>query len=115
MSKLKSKHKLWQSLINTNLTPDEFVNLTVLGKIREQSLRELVSNILRQEITTFADLIKNVVNDAALHNSLDASTASKKRSVGRPRLYNTRLFLQEYRDKTLPTSMEQIIDEKLKE
>ena len=86
-----------------------------LCKIRQQSMRQLVSAILRQEIKTFAELIEKVVDNPLMHFSLDSSTASRKRAVGRPRNYDARNFLQENRDKVLPPSMEAIIDEQLKE
>ena len=115
MPKLKNKNKLWQSMINTNLTPDEFIYLMALGKIREQSLRFLVSAILRQEIKTFFDIIKPVVDAAMMQSSLAPSNASKKRSIGRPRFRDASAYLKTNQEKALPTSMEQIINEQLKE
>jgi hypothetical protein len=114
MGKLKNKRKLWQSMINTNLTPDEFVQLIALGKIRSQSLRELVSYILRQEIKAFHDVIMETVDASMLLPSLEAN-ASKKRLRGRPRNNDARIYLQTHKEKLLPVSMEQIITEKLKE
>ena len=114
MPKLKNNRKLWQSMINTNLSPDEFVCLIALGKIREQSMRELVSTILRQEIKAFYSMIKNVVDDSMMLPSL-VTNASKKRLVGRPRKHDARIFMEQNKEKTLPTSMEQIINEQLKE
>jgi len=111
MSGLKRTSKLWQSMINTDLTPDEFIKLTALGLIREQSLRKLVSNILRQELKTFADIIDEKVIHNNMIPSLEAR-ASQKRSRGRPRDKEARFYTQKAKESQLPTSLEDLIDNK---
>ena len=110
MEKKTNKHKLWQSMINTNLTPDEFIKLSVLSKIREQSLRELVSSILRQELNAFADIISIKTDVYMLLPSLEANV-SQKRGRGRPRLKDMRSFAKINKEEALPVSMAQIIEE----
>jgi len=106
----KTKLKLWQSMINTDLTPDEFIDLQILGRIREQSLRQLVSNILRQEMRAFSDLIKKRREADVLQSPLEAG-ASKKRPRGRPRLKDAHTYTKIAKDKELPASMLAIIEE----
>jgi hypothetical protein len=110
----KVKLKLWQSMVNTDLSPDEFIDLQTLGKIREQSLRQLVSNILRQEMRAFNDLIQKKREVDILQSPLEAG-ASKKRQRGRPRLKDAQTYTKVAKDKKLPTSMLTIIEEKLKD
>ena len=109
MKKAERTHKLWQSMINTDLTPDEFIKLTLLGRIREQSLRQLVSHILRDELKTFADLIEKHSNQLLTTPSLEAN-ASKKRNRGRPRKKDARTYTSEATNASLPTSILEIID-----
>ena len=114
MSNEKAKLKLWQSMINTDLTPDEFIRLQTLGKIREQSLRVLVSNILRQEMRAFVDLIDKEQQLINSSSSLEAG-ASKKRPRGRPRLKDAKAFTKIVKEASLPASMLDIIDDTVKD
>ena len=84
---MEKTHKLWQSMINTNLSPAEFLDLRTLGEIRQQSLRELVSTILRQELKAYSLIIveRKILNGST--KSLDS--ASPKRQRGRPRIKDT--------------------------
>lgn len=114
MNAEKTKLKLWQSMVNTDLTPDEFIRLQILGRIREQSLRVLVSNILRQEMRAFVDLIdkeQQLINNVS---SLEAG-ASKKRPRGRPRLKDAKTYTKRAKEAVLPASMLDIIDDTVKE
>ena len=114
MNKVEKTHKLWQSMINTDLTPDEFIKLQILGRVREQSLRQLVSYILRQEIKTFSDIIEINRNVHTSLQSLEAG-ASPKRQRGRPRLKDAKTYTKSEKEATLPASMLTIIEDQLKE
>jgi hypothetical protein len=114
MKKRENKHKLWQSMINLDLTPDEFIYLKALGQIREQSLRQLVSNILRQEMKAFNDIIQSHVDTNVMLPSLEAN-ASKKRLRGRPRLKDERVYTKARKEEKLPTSMLQLIEDQIED
>jgi len=103
---MEKTHKLWQSMINTDLTPNEFLELRALGQIRRQSLRQLVSTILRQEIRAYLDLIKDHQSNV-LPTSL--GSVSPKRQRGRPRIKDTTDIID---PKNKPLSMLDIIDDK---
>lgn len=85
MEKRKVGFKLWQSMVNTDLTPEEFVQLERLALIREQSVRKLVSGLLRNELRAFNDLIKGSDNATKCSKPLDQDL-SPKRKRGRPRV-----------------------------
>ena len=106
------KKKLWQSMINLDLTPDEFIKLKLLGQIREQSLRQLVSNILRQELVAFKDLINE--KEAIYNAPILGSEQGAKRRVGRPRLKETAIFSESPKNKKQSISMLDIIEDNLK-
>jgi hypothetical protein len=102
---VEKTHKLWQSMINTDLSPGEFLELRALGQIRRQSLRQLVSTILRQELRAYSGLIKEHEFNV-LPTSLDS--ASPKRQRGRPRIKETNDVID---PKKQPASMLDIIDD----
>ena len=110
MKEPQKKLKLWQSMVNTNLTPDEFLKLIELGKLREQSIRELVSTILRQEIKAFEDLITESYRGEVLYNALSLGACAPRR-VGRPRLKDARTFTKVVKEKELPISLEELINQ----
>jgi hypothetical protein len=110
MTTKKVNLKLWQSMINTDLSPDEFIRLQILSKIREQSLRVLVSNILRQEMRAFADLIDKEQESINRLSPLEAGVL-KKRPRGRPRLKDAKVFTKRVKEAALPASMLEIIDD----
>jgi hypothetical protein len=105
---MEKTHKLWQSMINTDLSPSEFLELKTLGEIREQSLRQLVSTILRQELRAYSDIIKQKQSNR-LPTSLDS--ASPKRQRGRPRVKDTRDVIDPQKIKEKPASMLDIIQD----
>jgi len=110
VEKKDPKHKLWQSMVNLDLSPDEFIMLKSLGQIRGQSLRQLVSNILRQELVAFSEIITNHAIANQMLPSLEAN-ASRKRLRGRPRINETKIYLKKEKNEGLPASLLDIIDE----
>ena len=109
---MEKTHKLFQSMVNLNLSPEEFERLTILGQIREQSLRALVSSILRQELNAFADIIEH---RNQLNRLQSLGTVSTKRTRGRPRVKETREVLKGVNKAALPASMLDIIEQDHKE